>query len=432
MSTNSRPAKQTLQDLYWNREETGDVTFIVESRCIRAHRCILSAVSPKYKAQFFGSNPDKGDINVINVAADAFQEFMEFFYLETVNLTVDNIENVLDLAKQSLVEEFVSDCTKFLLKAVTRKNLCWSYRLAILHNIQLLRCLCEDQISTNASEVFATEDFLQCDREVLLNILKLDTLKCKETEVFNACISWARVACKQKNVDHGKAENLRTELGDAISHIRFSSMTVKEFVVLHKKHKGFFTSDESNEIFYIIGELEDFKPKNFNQKPRKLHIDMRAMNENKVAACGPIIASQLECNRILAENRCNEQVQFRRAEFSCNKSIRFKGFALGTILQANGLKLQISVLRRIHINDEIAYYPKYTVKLISDTETAVTFDKPIDIRSRDRILIIFILPYLTAKAAYSLTDRSDVDGICFSFFGNLLTRIYFDKVNEDE
>lgn len=51
-----------MERLYLEKDETGDVTFVVESECIRAHRCVLAAVSPKYTVQFFGSNPDKDEI----------------------------------------------------------------------------------------------------------------------------------------------------------------------------------------------------------------------------------------------------------------------------------------------------------------------------------------------------------------------------------
>lgn len=67
---------------------------------------------------------------------------------------------------------------------------------------------------------------MECDRDVLTSILKLDSLNCNETELFGACIAWAKAACKRKGVDDSKVDNLRNELGGAIFEIRFCTMSI--------------------------------------------------------------------------------------------------------------------------------------------------------------------------------------------------------------
>lgn len=112
MANNSENIKQMLEKLYTDRNEIGDITFVVESERIRAHRNVLAALSLKYKAQFYGPNPDKDEIFIPTISA--FKEFLQFFYKDRVDLTMDNIETVLDLAQQSLNEEFVDICIDFL------------------------------------------------------------------------------------------------------------------------------------------------------------------------------------------------------------------------------------------------------------------------------------------------------------------------------
>lgn len=80
-------------------------------------------------------------------------------------------------------------------------NLCWGYRLALLYEIKTLREFCKQRISVNAKKLFATADFMQCDREVLLQILKVSTLNCSDIELLDACVSWAEAACQRKNVN---------------------------------------------------------------------------------------------------------------------------------------------------------------------------------------------------------------------------------------
>lgn len=80
-------------------------------------------------------------------------------------------------------------------------NLCWGYRLALLYVIKTLREFFKQRISVNAKKLFATADFMQCDREVLLQILKVSTLNCSDIELLDACVSWAKAACQRKNVN---------------------------------------------------------------------------------------------------------------------------------------------------------------------------------------------------------------------------------------
>lgn len=86
--------------------------------------------------------------------------------------------------------------------------MCFVYRLAIIYDIDDLRLGCERQISTKTMEVFISEYFLQCNRNVLSNILNLDAFNCPETDVFNACIAWARADCRQNGLNEKKPEHL--------------------------------------------------------------------------------------------------------------------------------------------------------------------------------------------------------------------------------
>lgn len=268
MTTNTKQAREILEQLYLERSETGDITFLVESVKIPAHRWVLAAASPKFKAQFYGLRADSDVIEMPNVSAAAFNEFLQFFYKEKIELRIENIEAVLNLAKQSLVDEFINNCINFLIRIMIPQNVCWIYLFAIMYDIDKLRVECEEQISKNTSEIFRTDEFFRCNHDVLLRILTIDTFNCSEIDVFNACIEWARANCKQKNLDQEKTEHLRTTLGDAVYQIRFSSMLAKDFAALHKSLSDFFGADEIIEILYITSKLDGFQSKKFCQKSR--------------------------------------------------------------------------------------------------------------------------------------------------------------------
>lgn len=428
MTENCRNIGQTMEQMYLDRGQTGDITFLVESQRIGAHRSVLAAHSPKYKAQFYGPNPDVGEIHVPHVSAAAFNVFLQFFYKKMVNLTTENIEMVLDLAKQSLVDEFVESCINFLIKA---NNLCVAYGLIDLYDIETLRLDCEQRISANTMGVFASDSFLQCDRYVLQRILKMDTLNCTENYVFHACIAWARVQCERDNLDAEKPENLRAVLGDVIYQIRFSSFSAEEFAALHKLMEGFFTADEAIELFYMTNKLKDFKPEKFNLNLRTSRNEPKALTE-------PLKAWSLEFNRFVRMNKLTAQIDVILSNFSftCDDPIKLHGIALGIYFRnTDPANFPMNLSAGVGRNDVwlASFKSKYKVYQSStrNNETIIIFEKPIEKITNFSCSIQ--LPYKRLNYEFDLHPTARVNDIFFRFEGGeWVTRLFFDKYEAHE
>lgn len=258
--------------LYADRGKTGDVTFIVDSARIQAHKSVLAALSPKYEAQFYGSQqPDNDEVYVEDISPAAFEEFIKFCYIEDCDLTNEIIEEILNLAKQSLINHFVTKCGLFLIDAMNNCNrhICWIYRLALMYDIKAVQDLCEYRVKANLPQMLKTTDFVECDRDVLIHILDINTLKCSEVDIFEGCIAWARAECQRKEIDDCIHMNLRAVLGPTIDHIRFRSMDIYQFVHLDRKYAGFFSAEEFREITNVIVDVSQFISHKFNQTTRE-------------------------------------------------------------------------------------------------------------------------------------------------------------------
>lgn len=255
--------------LYEDREQTGDVVFIVDTERIHAHKCILAALSPKYKTQFYGSHPDTGDVLVTDISAPAFKEYIQFFYGRTVKFTSENILQILNLAKECLVDHLLKACSTFLLESLSDNNVCWTYRLAILYDLKFLRISCEVRIRSMVPRMFKNADFLRCEQNVLIEILKIDPINCEEWDILKGCIGWAQYSCERNRLSTKVAANLRTALGPAITEIRFNSLSIEQFAKFNSMYKGFFSLEEFREITNIIANLKPFKSTKFNQRSRK-------------------------------------------------------------------------------------------------------------------------------------------------------------------
>lgn len=239
---------------------------------VPAHKCILSAVSPVFDAMFYGPNKQIGDIDIVNASAGAFKEFLQFFYRSQVKLTIENVSEVMNLCKEYLLDDWevvsmvgTNLCTTML----TVDDMCWAYEFAVLFEMDELKEFCEKKIGENAIKIFQSSSFLNCQRNLLQHILQLNSLNCKESEVFDGCMAWARAQCKQNNNCNGTdTTELRAQLGELFYEIRFGDMTHSEFQERYQLYDGLFSLEEFRDITMMIVN-DDFRPADFNWTPRR-------------------------------------------------------------------------------------------------------------------------------------------------------------------
>lgn len=253
---------------------TSDIFFIFaisadESVKLPAHKCILSAISSVFDAMFYGPARDLNNIKIVDSSIEAFKEFLQFFYLTKVTLTAENVVEVLNLGKQYMVDDCLNACTEYLKTTLTSDNLCWGYELAILFEMDALKLFCEQKIRQTPKAVFKTHQFLNCEFNLLRQILRLNWLACSESAVFDGCMAWAKVACAKNGVKSNKADNLRSQLGELFYEIRFGEFTHKQLHDRFQMYGGLFSLDEFKDISMMI-ENAEFRSGKFNRSARSV------------------------------------------------------------------------------------------------------------------------------------------------------------------
>lgn len=323
MSSGTKNAIEKFQTLYLN-EDGADVWFCFGDKRIPAHKLILSTMTPWFKTMFFGSLREGNEVNMThsNVSADAFKEFLRFLYLNEANLTMDNIDGVMDLAKQSMIENIFTECEDFLIKSLTSDTICFGYQLALLYESERLKAFCEDEICVNAEQILRSSSFMDFHYDFLQNVLQCDALACEEKYIFHACIAWAKAACKRNDLDPSEADNLRKQLKKSLYQIRFNSMTKEEVATCISSCPGLFAADELEEIIRMIGHPKEHKPQIFNWTPRYYNLQWDK-------------GHQLKCKRINKKvtrisNRTRdywwEVEDVEQTTLTCNRRILLKGF----------------------------------------------------------------------------------------------------------
>lgn len=375
VSKNSAAVEATSK-LYLN-EEFSDVCFAfsVDREIVAkvpANKAILAVLSPVFKAMFFGELREKGDVPIVDADADGFKEFLQFFYLDEVTLTMENIETVVRLADKYDISNIVNDCAVKLKSRLTMENMCLGFQLGLnLKNKELIH-FCGGKIARSPKAVFASDDFKRCDKVTLEQILGLSLL-CNEVDIFDACLTWAKRACEQNDLDGTQDVNLRDQLGNCWKLIQFCSMTKGEFCKCYVSHKGLFTSEEFEDIMLSLS-MSGYQPKIFNQIPRR---NLFIWDENNV----------LFCNRrhgyIMLKT--NEMQTEEVASFSANTHLFLGKFQTSYACKGSstifGTDVTVTITEREELTFQSAASPKILYEATSNTwrngEFVVILPQPI-------------------------------------------------------
>lgn len=338
------------EKLYLN-DRTSDVYFQFHSdddvEKVPAHKCILSAVSPVFDAMFYGPNQQNDAIDIVNASAGAFKEFLQFFYRSQVKLTIENVSEVMNLCKEYLLDDWqavsmlgANLCTSLL----PIDDMCWAYEFAIVLEMDELHEFCEKKIGEHAVEVLRSSSFLNCQRNLLKHILQLNSLRCQESEVFDGCMEWAKVQCKQNNGNPSNAMELRSQFGELFYEIRFGEMTHPEFQERYQLHEGLFSLGEFRDITMMIVN-KDYRPAHFNRTPRLSH-DEKSGNSAESTQ-----QKEIACNRrgpFTVDEDHGKKFTASTTKFISTAKLNLK--KISCFVVSTNLKFEINAKIRIHEN----------------------------------------------------------------------------------
>lgn len=136
-------------DVCFTFEEGDDVVKVP------AHKDILAASSPVFDAMFNGDLKENGDVKIVDASSSVFKEFLQFFYNQHVNLTINNIAEVLKLVDKYDVAACYPVCGGFLIDHLVIDDILWGLYLAIKFHLVELKEYCTRKIQENFIKVWA-------------------------------------------------------------------------------------------------------------------------------------------------------------------------------------------------------------------------------------------------------------------------------------
>lgn len=308
---------ESLCKLYLD-ESMADVYFVFHNsnnetiERVPAHRLILGAACPVFHQMFYGQLKEGGDVLIADFSKDAFAEFLQFFYMNDVVLTTENILEVYQLAHKYDVPKCMDICNDFLIEYLNYDTLPLTMEIALLYEIPKLLRICERMICDHANEVFESEAFLYSGPKTLKHILSMSSLSCGETDLLDACMKWAEWACQRNDILNPTVAQRLNELGDCLHLIRFRSMSYEEFTSCIAKYPNLFTAVELQDTLIFIGHAGD----DIERNKRKRFL----ADDNGIITCSRVVNYQSKLH-LANKDQC--------VRFSTNKAIILCGIIIG-------------------------------------------------------------------------------------------------------
>lgn len=236
----------TFSDHLYLSHNSADVYFVFKSENgeierIPAHKYVLIAVSDVYEVMFNGTWTEKNKVDISNISAEAFREFLQFFYLRRIKLTEENVAAVMDLGNMYNVDHCLLTCVQFVKNIINFDNVCWCYELAILYDQTGLKKMCESMIGLKTTDVLKSSCFLESGRRVIAGILKLKWLTCTELELFDALIAWILASSGQNVLTKTLVEE---KYRDLFEDICIGSITEQQLDAFFKNYRMLLPNDE--------------------------------------------------------------------------------------------------------------------------------------------------------------------------------------------
>ena len=214
-----------------------DVSFVVEDStknhgtkiALPVHKYVLAISSPVFFAMFHGGIAEQGNrIELPDCNSECLTEFLRFIYYDELHLTANSVLGVMYLAKKYLVLSLMRQCGRFLEERIDPNNVFETLTQARQFREEELEKRCWFIVDLNTKQCLESPSFLELDEAVIKSLLRRETLKIEESELFDYTLRWAKKQCELNGLDTSGA-NIRKALGETLYFLRFPVMSQKKF-----------------------------------------------------------------------------------------------------------------------------------------------------------------------------------------------------------
>ncbi|XP_068726109.1 kelch-like protein diablo [Montipora capricornis] len=201
-------------------EDLCDVVLRVGSTSISAHKVVLAACSPYFKAMFAGglSESRQNTVTLQELDEHAMETIVEFFYSGEIEISDSNVQDLLPITCLLQVQSLQQACCEFLKRQLSSDNCLGIVAFADRHHCANLVTSSESFAKHHFIEVVQSEEFMEISAKQLTRLISDDDLNIQSEErVFEAVLAWIKY-----DID------IRQEFApEILSHVRFPLLSAE-------------------------------------------------------------------------------------------------------------------------------------------------------------------------------------------------------------
>ena len=176
-----------------------DVQLKVGGKIFHCHRLILALKSPYFEKKLFPSSSspaaaaDQVQVLVLkDISADDFDKVLQFMYTGEVELTNQNVRNILRAADVIELNELTQFCGDYLLDSVSTTNCIGHWRLAEQMNLAALAAACKRLCLKEFEKIgSSTDELSSLSEKMMVELLEDEELVVEsEVDVCETLMKW--------------------------------------------------------------------------------------------------------------------------------------------------------------------------------------------------------------------------------------------------
>ncbi|XP_052785892.1 uncharacterized protein LOC128221327 [Mya arenaria] len=221
----------------WRLGRLCDVIIRTKDDTLYAHKLILAANCER-KSELIDCDQATSEINIPNVQGNTVNEALAFFYTSILNVSSENIEELLEISNYLGARKLREKCILYLAN-ISLNNAIEHRAIATKYGLSDLVDEIDRYVHDNFTTIVSTDNFLASDFSRVYGIISSDILTVpNELEIFHACAKW---------LDFDRMERIRYAVS-LMGLIRFNCIAPQDIV----------TDIEPVRFVFDIPECKDF------------------------------------------------------------------------------------------------------------------------------------------------------------------------------
>ena len=172
-----------------------DTTIRAQGQDFAAHKCVLSAASPYFRAMFTSELKEKESnlVELQEAKSTTISDVLQFIYTGKANIDSSNAQDLVTIADYLIIPRLKTKASLFLEGTINASNCLALESFASQYNCESLKQSVVTYKFENFGAVAKSEDFRGLDSEKVKELISKDEINVsEEEEVYEAVIAWVK------------------------------------------------------------------------------------------------------------------------------------------------------------------------------------------------------------------------------------------------